>query len=82
MRVQNEWGPQTKVPKREPDLINKDSQHHPKGAIDERLSNVETHLNIAKPISSDIYSRLKKIEDRILELESISPEYVMFWVRF
>lgn len=81
MRVQNEWGPQTKVSKREPDPISKDSHQHPKGAIDERLSNAETHLNIPKPISGDIYSRLKKIEDRILELESISPEYVMFWVR-
>ncbi|KAK6621649.1 hypothetical protein RUM44_001456 [Polyplax serrata] len=45
----------------------------PPGA-EERLSNVETYLNIHQR-SKDVFSRLKAIEDKILFLESISPEY-------
>lgn len=28
-----------------------------------------------KPVSTDIYERLKMLEDRMLFLESLSPEY-------
>ncbi|KAM3870978.1 MAP3K12-binding inhibitory protein 1 [Diretmus argenteus] len=46
-------------------------------AIEERLHNVETHLKLptAGPVPLSVYQRLKKLEDRILELEGLSPEY-------
>ncbi|KAK5857730.1 hypothetical protein PBY51_010955 [Eleginops maclovinus] len=46
-------------------------------AIEERLHNIETHLRlpIAGPVPLSVYQRLKKLEDRILELEGLSPEY-------
>ncbi|XP_069695783.1 molybdopterin synthase catalytic subunit isoform X2 [Periplaneta americana] len=47
--------------------------------IEERLSNAERHLNIHGPVPKDVYSRLKEIEDRILQLEGLSPEYFQFW---
>ena len=50
----------------------------PPGA-EERLINVEKHLNINKS-SANVFSRLKAVEDRILYLESISPEYFYFEV--
>lgn len=48
--------------------------------IEERLSNAECHLKLHGPVPKDIYSRLKQIEDRILHLEGLSPEYFQFWV--
>lgn len=50
----------------------------PTGA-EERLSNAEHFLNI-KNESQNVFSRLKAIEDKILYLESISPEYFDFFV--
>ncbi|PNF34914.1 Molybdopterin synthase catalytic subunit [Cryptotermes secundus] len=47
--------------------------------IEERLSNAECHLKLHGPVPKDIYSRLKQIEDRILHLEGLSPEYFQFW---
>ncbi|XP_023807455.1 MAP3K12-binding inhibitory protein 1 [Oryzias latipes] len=46
-------------------------------AIEERLRNVETHLRLpaAGPVPLSVFHRLKKLEDRILELEGLSPEY-------
>nr|XP_046269762.1 MAP3K12-binding inhibitory protein 1 [Scatophagus argus] len=46
-------------------------------AIEERLQNIETHLKLpaAGPVPLSVYQRLKKLEDRILELEGLSPEY-------
>ncbi|CAG5866695.1 unnamed protein product [Menidia menidia] len=46
-------------------------------AIEERLQNIETHLKLPSvgPVPLSIYQRLKKLEDRILELEGLSPEY-------
>ena len=46
-------------------------------AIQERLQNIERHIGIVKhhPIPEDIYKRLKALEERILFLESTSPEY-------
>jgi len=49
----------------------------------ERLDNAEKYLNINNnntPVSKNIYERLKKIENRILYLETISPEYSHFLV--
>ena len=45
--------------------------------IEERLQNMEQHLGLKnqQPVHADVYSRLKILEDRILHLESISPEY-------
>ncbi|XP_049806597.1 uncharacterized protein LOC126249031 isoform X1 [Schistocerca nitens] len=43
--------------------------------LEERIANAEVHLKLGKPVPKDIYSRLKRIEDRILQLEGISPEY-------
>lgn len=53
----------------------------PTNGIEERLQNVETELSFHKAVPRDIYRRLKAIEDRLLHLESISPEYSNFWVR-
>ncbi|XP_026170251.1 MAP3K12-binding inhibitory protein 1 [Mastacembelus armatus] len=46
-------------------------------AIEERLHNIETHLKLPAvgPVPFSVYQRLKKLEDRILELEGLSPEY-------
>ncbi|XP_045112335.1 molybdopterin synthase catalytic subunit-like [Portunus trituberculatus] len=45
--------------------------------IEERLQNLESHLRIVpgSAIPRDIYARLKAVEDRVLHLEGISPEY-------
>lgn len=47
--------------------------------LEERLQNAECHLKLHGPVPKDIYSRLKQIEDRILYLEGLSPEYFQFW---
>ncbi|XP_048358306.1 MAP3K12-binding inhibitory protein 1 [Sphaerodactylus townsendi] len=46
-------------------------------AIEERLQNIEAHLRLhtGGPVPKDIYQRIKKLEDKILELEGMSPEY-------
>lgn len=49
-------------------------------AVEQRIAAVENNLDIVKPVAPDIYHRLKQIEDRILYLESVSPEYAQFWV--
>ncbi|KAK7080140.1 hypothetical protein SK128_019372, partial [Halocaridina rubra] len=72
-RVVNEWGPQT---------LGKDPGSMPHSGtveqgLDERLHNLESHLKISAgtPVSHDVYKRLKTLEDRVLHLEGISPEY-------
>lgn len=45
-----------------------------KCGIDERMENVEDILGL-KPVSKNVYLRLKIIEDKLLYLEGISPEY-------
>ena len=42
--------------------------------IEERVVNLEEHLKL-KPIQRELYLRLKDIEDRVLYLEGLSPEY-------
>jgi len=42
--------------------------------LDERLSNMEQSLGDNVPISKDVYSRLKALEDRLLLLERVSPQ--------
>ncbi|XP_052041778.1 MAP3K12-binding inhibitory protein 1 isoform X3 [Apodemus sylvaticus] len=78
-RVVNTYGPQTR-----PEGI-AGSGHKPTGtlrdcgnqAVEERLQNIEAHLRLQTggPVPRDIYQRIKKLEDKILELEGISPEY-------
>ncbi|XP_066282372.1 MAP3K12-binding inhibitory protein 1-like isoform X1 [Branchiostoma lanceolatum] len=45
--------------------------------IEERLRNMESHLKVKSGtlVKTDIYSRLKQLENRILHLEGLSPEY-------
>ncbi|XP_034239291.1 molybdopterin synthase catalytic subunit [Thrips palmi] len=49
-------------------------------AVEERLRNAELHLGLNqcqnnRPVPKDVYARLKDLEDRILFLEGVSPEY-------
>lgn len=78
-RVVNIYGPQTRT--------ESDGESAPKPntmtqscgnpAIEERLQNMEAHLKLSAggPVPIDIYQRIKKLEDRILHLEGLSPEY-------
>uniref|UniRef100_A0A3Q1GK84 MAP3K12 binding inhibitory protein 1 n=1 Tax=Acanthochromis polyacanthus TaxID=80966 RepID=A0A3Q1GK84_9TELE len=80
-RVVNTYGPQTRSGggQGEPG----EQQRGPiardcgNAAIEERLHNIETHLKLPTvgPVPLSVYQRLKKLEDRILELEGLSPEY-------
>ncbi|XP_077118790.1 MAP3K12-binding inhibitory protein 1 [Ranitomeya variabilis] len=77
-RVVNAYGPQTRT-----DGSTSSSRAHPlprdcgNQAVEERLQSIEYHLRLNQggPVPKDIYQRIKKLEDRILELEGISPEY-------
>ncbi|XP_037551156.1 MAP3K12-binding inhibitory protein 1 [Nematolebias whitei] len=80
-RVVNTYGPQTRS-----GGCQGEAGEHQRGttvkdcgnaAIEERLQNIETHLKLPSvgPVPLNIYQRLKKLEDRILELEGLSPEY-------
>ncbi|KAJ8274953.1 hypothetical protein COCON_G00095780 [Conger conger] len=77
-RVVNRYGPQTWVGGHR-DLSGLKQSIAPCGnpAIEERLQNIEAHLNLTanRPVPQNIYQRLKCMEDRILELEGLSPEY-------
>ncbi|CAH2328396.1 MAP3K12-binding inhibitory 1 isoform X2 [Pelobates cultripes] len=78
-RVVNTYGPQT----RNDGTTGSSSRTNPlqhecsNQAVDERLQNIECHLRLKPggPVPTDIYQRIKKLEDKILELEGISPEY-------
>lgn len=80
-RVVNTYGPQTRSiggqgeagePKKGPAASDCGN-----AAIEERLQNIEAHLKLPPvgPVPLNVYQRLKKLEDRILELEGLSPEY-------
>ncbi|XP_077975784.1 MAP3K12-binding inhibitory protein 1-like isoform X1 [Styela clava] len=43
--------------------------------VAERLENLESHLQVDSGQSSDIYGRLKNLENRVLAIEGASPEY-------
>lgn len=53
-----------------------DSTTHP-SSIEERLCNMETHLKLksGQSVSKDVYERLRNLENRILFLEGMSPDY-------
>ncbi|XP_017386318.1 MAP3K12-binding inhibitory protein 1 isoform X1 [Cebus imitator] len=78
-RVVNTYGPQTRpegIPGsgHKPNSMLRDCGNQ---AVEERLQNIEAHLRLqtGRPVPRDIYQRIKKLEDKILELEGISPEY-------
>ncbi|TSN67086.1 MAP3K12-binding inhibitory protein 1 [Bagarius yarrelli] len=78
-RVVNTYGPQTRGGRSEqrehqPGSYSRDCGNP---VIEERLQNIEAHLKLtaAGPVPQSIYQRLKKLEDRVLELEGLSPEY-------
>nr|CAI5853589.1 unnamed protein product [Callosobruchus analis] len=55
------------------------TKYLPKNGIEERLESIEFQLNLTSPIPRTIYQRLKLVEDQLMKLESISPEYIQFW---
>lgn len=82
-RVLNMWGPQTIDQSILRKSVTNNTSFNPSGyfpILDDRISATEHMIGINKPVPKDIYERLKNIEDRILYLESISPEYKEFWV--
>ncbi|XP_033844069.1 MAP3K12-binding inhibitory protein 1 [Periophthalmus magnuspinnatus] len=80
-RVVNTYGPQTLMGSNPSDLQQAQGSALPQdcgnSAIEERLQNIEEHLKLpsAGPVPLSVYHRIKKVEDRILELEGLSPEY-------
>ncbi|XP_067847579.1 MAP3K12-binding inhibitory protein 1 [Heptranchias perlo] len=78
-RVVNTYGPQTRPEGVGESLQKPDTMTQSCGnpAIEERLQNMETHLKLPTggPVPIDIYRRIKRLEDRILHLEGLSPEY-------
>ncbi|XP_007431002.1 MAP3K12-binding inhibitory protein 1 [Python bivittatus] len=78
-RVINTYGPQTRNEDAQVSSHKANTQSHDCGnkAIEERLQNIEAHLRLQTggPVPKDIYQRIKKLEDKILELEGMSPEY-------
>ncbi|KAK9299711.1 hypothetical protein QLX08_007342 [Tetragonisca angustula] len=81
-RVLNAWGPQTvdqrtlyKTTTSETTQANNNYS----SVLDERISTTEKILGINRPVPKDVYERLKNIENRILYLEGISPEYKEVW---
>ncbi|XP_042316219.1 MAP3K12-binding inhibitory protein 1 [Sceloporus undulatus] len=77
-RVVNTYGPQTRSESAygssHKSTLSRDCGNQ---AVEERLQNIETHLRLqtGRPVPKDIYQRIKKLEDKILELEGMSPEY-------
>lgn len=55
------------------------TKYIPPNGVEERLQNLETQLSLITSTPKNIYKRLKILEDRLLLLESISPEYLQFW---
>ncbi|MBN3283667.1 MBIP1 protein, partial [Polyodon spathula] len=78
-RVINTYGPQTRPDRGGEPCMKPSSVPIACGspAIEERLQNIEAHLKLTTggPVPLNIYQRLKILEDRILELEGLSPEY-------
>ncbi|KAM5242393.1 MAP3K12-binding inhibitory protein 1 isoform 1-T1 [Hipposideros larvatus] len=78
-RVVNTYGPQTRPEGIQGSGHKANSMLRDCGnqAVEERLQNIEAHLRLQTggPVPRDIYQRIKKLEDKILELEGLSPEY-------
>lgn len=80
----NEWGPlmgnQHQAKKIKLDPIVKaeaysDTENKLPEGLEERICQMEGQVRPNRPVPKGIYARLKKLEDRILFLEGISPEY-------
>ncbi|XP_039770019.1 MAP3K12-binding inhibitory protein 1 isoform X2 [Ornithorhynchus anatinus] len=78
-RVVNTYGPQTRAEGAQGSGLKATNTLRDCGnqAVEERLQNIEAHLRLQTggPVPRDIYQRIKKLEDKILELEGLSPEY-------
>ncbi|XP_061467654.1 MAP3K12-binding inhibitory protein 1 [Rhineura floridana] len=78
-RVVNTYGPQTRNESAHGSSHKANTLSRVCGnqAVEERLQNIEAHLRLQTggPVPKDIYQRIKKLEDKILELEGMSPEY-------
>ncbi|CAL1270468.1 unnamed protein product [Larinioides sclopetarius] len=84
-KVENRWGPQTQIRndpakriKTEPGLETEtDTNDVTFENIQERLKIMEAHLKLKSDSSmrNSIFQRIKQLEDRILFLEGISPDY-------
>ncbi|XP_071962041.1 MAP3K12-binding inhibitory protein 1-like isoform X2 [Antedon mediterranea] len=77
-RVVNPYGPQTRpsTMNQSTSRNNKQSNQDLPSSLEERLSNIETHIKLKQgQVPKNIYSRLKVMEQRILQLEGTSPEY-------
>ncbi|KAF7662977.1 hypothetical protein LDENG_00222890 [Lucifuga dentata] len=76
-RVVNTYGPQTRVVGGQGEAVGTVGRGCGNAATEERLHNIENHLKLPSvgPVPLSVYQRLKKLEDRILELEGLSPEY-------
>lgn len=93
-RVKNEIGPQTttnslnalnklmesQTPEKHKSTVTNTSTTRCPDGVEERLTNAEHFLNLPKATNKSVFERLKSIENRILFLESISPEYNRFSV--
>ena len=83
-RVLNAWGPQTVDQRTLYKTTMSETNQKNNGyssVLDERISTTEKILGINRPVPKDVYERLKNIENRILYLEGISPEYKEVWVK-
>lgn len=93
-RVKNEYGPQTTTYKGALDKLMENVspvkiKPDPDGptvvpfSIQERITNAEAHLNLSVDHlkTKSIVERIKAIEDKILYLETLSPEYSHFLVK-
>ncbi|XP_070577212.1 MAP3K12-binding inhibitory protein 1-like [Ptychodera flava] len=86
-KVVNPYGPQTRQPvslsadRSRPGPSASASSSAQTGqvpaAVDERINNMEKHLKLGmgQAVPKDVYSRIKRLEDRVLQLEGLSPEY-------
>lgn len=94
-RVKNEYGPQTTNYKDALDKLmenvspvkikfDPDTTAAVPINMQERITNAESFLNIPsdRSVTKSIFERMKAIEDKILYLETLSPEYSHFLVCF
>ncbi|XP_050406760.1 MAP3K12-binding inhibitory protein 1 [Patella vulgata] len=76
-KVVNSFGPQTQLLSTNQDEICTEpskKQGQDVSGMEERLKNIETHSHVNNE-SKDLCARLKALENRILFLEGLSPEY-------
>ncbi|GFS45901.1 MAP3K12-binding inhibitory protein 1 [Nephila pilipes] len=83
-RVANRWGPQTqssneaaKRIKIEPESDTTEHTDNMFENIQARLQSLEAHveLNSDETVKKNVFERIKELEDRILYLEGLSPDY-------